>query len=333
MTTIAQLFAGFSVFYALVLIISQLFCSEYQNKKVAGFMGGFLFLSLIGLQTSHFFYLQNINDFIKSSTYVAILFVVAPSFYFYSKPLLKDDERFKWFYILHYSPVIIAFIVPYKAAFLLAFVIGSLYLLWLAKAIYALKKHRKNFQSEIVALSVVFVIAIIVAIFGLLMPYFNDKLFFSLYTSAIGLAFFLVAIVVTYKPQLSESVSEAAKETYSVSTLTQIDCAKKLSDLENLMSHDLLFQENNLDLQTVASQLDLSTHQLSELINTSLGKSFSRYLREQRICFAQKALVEQPKASVLSLGIEAGFSSQSNFYEAFKEITGTTPAKFRKLNL
>jgi len=56
-------------------------------------------------------------------------------------------------------------------------------------------------------------------------------------------------------------------------------------------------------------------------------------LREQRISFAQKALVEQPKASVLSLGIEAGFSSQSNFYEAFKEIVGTTPAKFRKLNL
>jgi AraC-like DNA-binding protein len=333
MTTIAQLFAGFSVFYALVLIISQLFCSEYQNKKVAGFMGGFLFLSLIGLQASHFVYLQNVNEFIKSGNYVALLFLVAPSFYFYTKPLLKDDERIEWTFILHFLPVALAFILPYKTAFLLAFVVGSLYLLWLAHSIYALKKHRKNFQSELVALSVVFLIAVTVAVFGLLMPFFSDKVFFSLYTSAIGLAFFLVAIVVTYKPQISVNVSEAAKETYSVSTLTQVDCAKKLTDLESLMNQDLLFQENNLDLQTVASQLDLSTHQLSELINTSLGKSFSRYLREHRIKFAQKALIEQPKASVLSLGIEAGFSSQSNFYEAFKEIAGTTPAKFRKLNL
>jgi AraC-like DNA-binding protein len=333
MTNIAQLFAGFSVFYALVLIISQLFCSEYQNKKVAGYMGGLLFLSLIGLQSSHYLYLDNTNDFIKSSTYVAILFLVAPSFYFYSKPLLKDDERFEWTFILHFLPVALAFILPYEIAFLLAFVVGSLYLVWLAKAIYALKKHRENFQSELVALSVVFVIAIIVAIFGLLMPYFNNIIFFSLYTCAIGLAFFLVAIVVTYKPQVSANVNEAAKETYSVSTLRQIDCAKTLSDLESLMNHDLIYQQNNLDMHTVASLLDLSTHQLSELINTSIGKSFSRYLREQRIKFAQKALIEQPKASVLSLGIEAGFSSQSNFYEAFKEITGTTPAKFRKLNL
>jgi AraC-like DNA-binding protein len=333
MITLAQLLSGFSVFYALVLIISQLFCSEYHNKKAAGFMGALLFLSLIGLQISHYLYLQNMYDFIKSSTYVAILFLVAPSFYFYTKPLLKDDERFEWTFILHFLPVALAFILPYKIAFLVAFVVGSLYLLWLAKAIYALKKHRKNFQSELAALSVVFVIAVTVAVFGLLMPFFSDKMFFSLYTSAIGVAFFLVAIVVTYKPQISVNVSEAAKETYSVSTLTQVDCSKKLSDLERLMNQDLLFQQNNLDLQTVASQLDLSTHQLSELINTSLGKSFSRYLREKRISFAQKSLVEQPKASVLSLGIEAGFSSQSNFYEAFKEIVGTTPAKFRKLNL
>jgi methylphosphotriester-DNA--protein-cysteine methyltransferase len=67
-------------------------------------------------------------------------------------------------------------------------------------------------------------------------------------------------------------------------------------------------------------------------LNTKLNLGFSQYLRQQRIDEAKELLVSQPKASVLTIGLEVGFSSQSNFYEAFKEIAGTTPAKFRKLS-
>jgi len=333
MQQIALLLTGFSIFYALVLIISQLFCSEYKDKHVARWMGLGLFVSLITLQVSHFYYLTNSHDFIHSRFYIAILFIVAPCFYFYAKPLLKDDDNFPLYNIFHFAPAFLALLIPYNMGFLLAFIIGSAYLIWLAKAIYALRKFRSNFQTELIALSTVFIIAVLVAVFGLAMPLINEQLFFNLYSMAIGLAFFFIALIISFKPQLQDNVIEAAKETYAVSTLTSIDCKQKLIDLDRLMSQQQLYQENNLDLHTVASLLDLSTHQLSELINTSLGKSFSRYLREQRITSAQSALVEQPKASVLSIGLESGFSSQSNFYEAFKEISGTTPAKYRKLNL
>ena len=115
-----------------------------------------------------------------------------------------------------------------------------------------------------------------------------------------------------------------------MSTLTAIDCDAKLSLLEELMQSDKLFKQSNLDRQTIANELDLSTHQLSELINTKIGMGFSQYLRQQRINAAKVLLLSQPNASVLSIGLEVGFSSQSNFYEAFKEIAGTTPAKYRK---
>jgi AraC-like DNA-binding protein len=307
MQQISLLLIGFSIFYALVLILSQLFCIEYKDKKVARFMGLGLFVSLIALQVSHFFYLNKDSDFIHSSYYVALLFIVAPCFYFYAKPLLKDDDDFAFYNVLHFAPALIALFIPYDVGFLMAFIIGCAYLVWLAKAIYALRKFRNNFKSELIALSTVFVIAVLVALFGLAMPLFSEKLFFSLYSIAIGLAFFFVSIVISFKPQLQDSVIEAAKETYAVSTLTSVDCEQKLLDLKHLMSQEMLYQQNNLDLHTLASQLDLSTHQLSELINTSLGKSFSRYLREQRIAAAKLALIEQPKASVLSIGIEAGF--------------------------
>ncbi|MCP4492464.1 MAG: AraC family transcriptional regulator [Gammaproteobacteria bacterium] len=61
-------------------------------------------------------------------------------------------------------------------------------------------------------------------------------------------------------------------------------------------------------------------------MNNRLGKNFSRYLREHRI-------QDEPAASVLCVGLSVGFSSQSNFYEAFREIEGTTPGQYRKVML
>ncbi|MEQ1914910.1 MAG: helix-turn-helix domain-containing protein [Sideroxydans sp.] len=82
----------------------------------------------------------------------------------------------------------------------------------------------------------------------------------------------------------------------------------------------------------LASRLGISAHQLSELMNARLGKGFSRYLREQRIDAAKSMLLNEPTASVLSVGLSIGFTSQSNFYEAFREIEGMTPGQYRKLN-
>ena len=67
-------------------------------------------------------------------------------------------------------------------------------------------------------------------------------------------------------------------------------------------------------------------------MNGRLGKGFSRYLREQRIGAAKAMLLDEPSASVLAVGLSVGFTSQSNFYEAFREIEGTTPGQYRKLN-
>ncbi len=68
----------------------------------------------------------------------------------------------------------------------------------------------------------------------------------------------------------------------------------------------------------------------SELINTRFGHGFSRYVREQRVAEARRLLAEDDRSSVLSIGMSVGFRSQSNFYAAFREITGETPGGYRK---
>jgi transcriptional regulator GlxA family with amidase domain len=135
---------------------------------------------------------------------------------------------------------------------------------------------------------------------------------------------------------LPTEVIETAQNTrasYTHSTLTQVDCDTALLRLQTLMGEERLYTDTELSLPRLAERMDLSTHQLSELLNTRLGKSFSRYLREQRVTAAKAMLVAESSASVLSVGLNVGFSTQSNFYEAFRELEGMTPGQYRKLSL
>jgi len=85
-----------------------------------------------------------------------------------------------------------------------------------------------------------------------------------------------------------------------------------------------------LSLATLADAVGVSGHQLSELINTRLGMGFSRYVRECRVKAAKSLLRSAPGRSILSVGMEVGFRSQSAFYAAFKEVTGVSPGDFRR---
>jgi AraC-like DNA-binding protein len=98
------------------------------------------------------------------------------------------------------------------------------------------------------------------------------------------------------------------------------------------MLKERAYEDAELSLPGLAAKLGISAHQLSELMNGRLGKGFSRYLREQRINAAKVMLLNEPSASVLSVGLSVGFSAQSNFYEAFREIEGMTPGQYRKLH-
>lgn len=332
---LAVLLSGFSIFSALVLAITHFRADHYREQTIARIMGSVLLVALAGLQLMHADYLlhSESNGLAKPALYVFLLFVIAPAFYLFSKPLLQADSHFDRWQLLHFLPAVLAMLLPFAWALPLAFAVGAGYLLWLARSIFALRAQRGHFRLELMVLGGVFVLALLVLILGFMLPLVSEVVFFSLYASAIGCAFILVTTALHYTPQMSEQVSEAARETYAVSTLGQVDCEAVLAQMQVLMKQQAIYRDSQLNLNTLAQRLGISAHQLSELTNTRLGKHFSRYLREHRVQAAQAMLVAEPTASVLSVGLSVGFTSQSNFYEAFREIAGTTPGKYRKLQL
>ena len=333
LTALALLLIGFSLFSALALALTHFRAENYPDQVQSRIMGLILLLALGGLQLAHFVWLYFDLAWVLSLPYRLTLFAVAPTFFLFSQPVLHptNPAPLRASLLWHAAPLVLCPALPSAAALPMAFIVGAGYLLWLAHSLYLLRQERLRFRLEIVLLGTVFAVAICVAALGLFQAALPEKLFFILYASAIGMAFFLVQTTLALHPQLSAEVRETVKASYATSTLVNVDCNATIAQLDALMQVERLYVDAELSLPKLADRLQLSTHQLSELINARLGKNFSRYLRELRVGAAKTMLRDEPRASVLSIGLNAGFTSQSNFYEAFREIEGMTPGQYRKL--
>lgn len=331
-TLVALLFAGYSLICALALAVGHVGRKRYPlQQRAAGLL---LLAALAWLQGCHVAWLYAGLPWPVQPGYRLALFAVAPAFYLFSRPLLDPatplaaSRHGLW----HWLPLTLALLLPAAAAQGLAFVIGAGYLLWLGYRLYPLRAERDNFRLEISLLGSAFIIACAVALLGLQPGWLPGTLFHALYASAIGGALLLVQLALLLRPQLEEEVRDSVQAAYSHSTLQQVDCDAMLAQLDALMQVQRRYLDPALNLASLAAELSLSGHQLSELLNSRLGKGFSRYLREVRVAAAQQMLCDEPSASVLSVGLSVGFTSQSNFYEAFREVAGTTPGQYRKLH-
>ena len=333
-TSLAILLAGFSIFSAISLALTHFRGDQYQDQAMSRVMGLLLLLALSGLQIAHFLWLYLNQAWVVTLPYRMTLFAVAPAFFLFSQPLLHPQTLplIRPALMGHGVPVVVSPFLPDDLALPLAFMVGAGYLLWLARSLYALRHERASFNREMILLGSVFAIAIGVSILGLAQAALPDKLFFSLYAISIGVAFFLVQTTLGLRPKLTAEVRETVQTAYASSSLANVDCDAVLSRLDDLMLTGRIYVDSELSLPGLAKRLGLSTHQLSELMNTRLGKGFSRYLRERRVGAAKAMLCDEPSASVLSVGLSVGFTSQSNFYEAFREIEGMTPGQYRRLH-
>ena len=158
----------------------------------------------------------------------------------------------------------------------------------------------------------------------------THAVFYVAYANFTGIAIALIVATMIIFPDVVNDISDAAKLAYATSTLNDVDVNAKLRQLETMMTQDKVFQNENLNLSMLAAALQLSGHQLSEMINTQYEYGFSRYIREQRVAEAKRLLTTDLSASVLSISLTTGFKSQSNFYAAFREITGVAPGAYRK---
>lgn len=333
MNLLLTLLIGFSVISAVVLFTTYAFFLHNINRSAPALLSGALLLAgLAFLQLGHLDFLQTDVEPLHTLSYRFWLFLTPTMFYLFSRAILFEETRFNWSMLLHTTPVLLIFIPQVEVSVSILFCIGTAYSVWLTQVIYSLRGTRKRSGFELFFLALFTLMAIGVLILGFSLPYMEASYFYSFYAAGIGLSLVLVVGALLSFPELLGDLAEAAKLSYASSTLTDIDIPAKKQQLDNLMRIEKIYQQEDLSLASLADAAQLGTHQLSELINTQFQMSFSRYVREQRIREAQRLLKAEPSASILSIGMEVGFKSQSNFYAAFKAYAGQSPGSYRTSN-
>lgn len=329
--TVTLICTGFSIVSAFILYLAYVFFLYNLNKSwIALSSGGVLIFSLAALQLLHIEFALQQTDLFTLPWYRFWLTLVPPMFFLFSRAILTPGAKNRAWLLLHLLPLLINFIQRYEIAIVAIFLVGCGYTVWFANLIWNFRAQRARFKYEMFFFGFFALLALLVLGFGVMVPYIDNQLFYYFYANSIALSFILIVSAFIVFPELLNEIAAVASISYSTSTLNDVDIQQSLHKLESLMNVDKLYQNEKLKLSTVAAAMGLSSHQLSELINVHYGKSFSRYIREQRVTAAKHLLATQNQASILAISMETGFSSQSNFYAAFKEITGQSPGDYRK---
>lgn len=138
------------------------------------------------------------------------------------------------------------------------------------------------------------------------------------------------AYLYTLRARIVPAPTKVRQETYNIGDDALASNATRLHDL---MDTQAVYRDPDLTLRSLAGKLDLTSKQLSYVINESTGQNFNGYVNQRRI-EAVKLLLRDPSnkhRSVLELGFDVGFSSKSTFNRVFKETVGSSPSQFRSL--
>jgi AraC-like DNA-binding protein len=123
-----------------------------------------------------------------------------------------------------------------------------------------------------------------------------------------------------------ETVEERPK--YENSPLSAETAAAIREELTRAMTEKRLYEDPELTLQQLASDIGQSPRVISQVLNEHMNQSFFDFVNSCRIDRARQLLLENDE-KILAVAYAVGFNSKSAFNAAFKRYTGTTPSSFR----
>ena len=183
-----------------------------------------------------------------------------------------------------------------------------------------------------------FLLVIVLYVLGL--NIFEESLLNLLPTVLLGFSFFLIGAYLLIHPQVliglpfvrpaSISDQEATPIEKEESVFNYENYTQEIAVLDSYFSESKAFLQPNLTISEVAVATGIPVRELSYLINSYYKKRFSDYLNEMRVHYflEQVDRSSMDSLTIEAIALQAGFSSKSSFYRAFKRFYGCTPSEY-----
>ncbi|MEP4546192.1 MAG: helix-turn-helix transcriptional regulator [Saccharospirillum sp.] len=130
------------------------------------------------------------------------------------------------------------------------------------------------------------------------------------------------------EPEPELGSEEGSEQKYANSSIDG-ERLKRIADkVERKVRGEKSYLDPDIDASTLASELGISGHYLSQVLSREMQTTFYSYINDARIEAAKEAL-KASEQTVLEVALSVGYNTRSSFYNAFKKRTGMTPSKYK----
>ena len=301
-------------------------------------LGVFLFLYISRLVSNQkIFITKNLLHFLPFAAFNLYLFVA--SFY----PKIAYEIRIEHVHTHFHPPLLFLFLL------ILTLLSGPFYFVF---TLILLQKHNLNIFNNfsttenvnlewlrklVIVFGIIWTILITITlihhVFNLFsMVFCTDSLFIALSIFVILIGYFgLKQKVILGNDFKEQQLLDKEKNKYSGSSLKEDEASKYSKQLSEFMQSEKPYLNPDLTLQLLASQINITPHYLSQVINEQFKVNFFEYINQFRV-EEVKARINNPKYksfSLLGIAVDSGFNSKSAFNRVFKKFTNQTPSQYK----
>ena len=291
-----------------------------------------------------------------------------PALTLYIRSLTERDFKLKYVYLLHLIPFLFfetyayAIAIPFEFdtffhtddnfSFRMIFTAATIvsWLVYNPWSLFLILNHRKRLLNEksnidsnenltwLRSVTLFYVTYCLIVFFIAVYVYFSraDYIILTFYNySALLILIYMISFYglrqqrLTLKDESAEELPEEAKA-YKNSILTPETKADIKARILDFVENKKAYLNPDLNMDVLSEAIGIPKYQITEVLNTELGKNFFRFINSYRVDEVVRQLsAPQLKYSIEAIGYECGFSSKSSFYTVFKKITGETPIACR----
>lgn len=129
-----------------------------------------------------------------------------------------------------------------------------------------------------------------------------------------------------------KEILEVQSRTSRHQRLVSSELNRAIEKLTDIMKVEKAYLDPGIGLPQLAAKMNMSTHDLSFVINEGFQENFFQFINRYRIDEAKRLLksASHKHLNILGIAYESGFRSKSTFNDTFKKLTGQSPSQFMK---